>query len=136
MSQASEEDSDPDTAQKDKDMHKFGSHCKYFKYSTNLPTKTLELPQTPETRMWILLQGGSVVQQSGYSVLTARNLVIMLRMQKAHNGLKDLRLMNKSWKLITTTWQRSMEVPNAVQETDSEPYESVQYDTDDNVVCQ
>ncbi|GKA33909.1 hypothetical protein Tco_0720338 [Tanacetum coccineum] len=80
--------------------------------------------------------GGSVVQQSGYSVLTARNLVIMLRMQKAHNGLKDLRLMNKSWKLITTTWQRSMEVPNAVQETDSEPYESVQYDTDDNVVCQ
>ncbi|GKB00909.1 retrovirus-related pol polyprotein from transposon TNT 1-94, partial [Tanacetum coccineum] len=33
--------------------------------STNLPTTTSELPQTPETRMWILLQGGPVVQQSG-----------------------------------------------------------------------
>ncbi|GKB14998.1 integrase, catalytic region, zinc finger, CCHC-type containing protein [Tanacetum coccineum] len=33
--------------------------------STNLPTYNPELPQTPETRMWILLQGGPVVQQSG-----------------------------------------------------------------------
>ncbi|GJY81702.1 retrovirus-related pol polyprotein from transposon TNT 1-94 [Tanacetum coccineum] len=33
--------------------------------STNLPTTTSELPQTPETKMWILLQSGQVVQQSG-----------------------------------------------------------------------
>ncbi|GJV76302.1 retrotransposon protein, putative, ty1-copia subclass [Tanacetum coccineum] len=63
---ASEEDSDPEQAQRDKDMQKnLALIAKYFKKSTNLPTTTSELPQTPETRMWILLQGGQVVQQSG-----------------------------------------------------------------------
>ncbi|GKC16026.1 retrovirus-related pol polyprotein from transposon TNT 1-94 [Tanacetum coccineum] len=52
---ASEEDSEPEQAQMEVLLRK----------STNPPTTTSELPQTPETRMWILLQGGQVVQQSG-----------------------------------------------------------------------
>ncbi|GJX97240.1 hypothetical protein Tco_0353038 [Tanacetum coccineum] len=54
---ASEEDSDPEQAQKDKDMQKnLTLIAKYFKKnSTNLPTTTSELFQTPKIRMWILL---------------------------------------------------------------------------------
>ncbi|GJX72219.1 hypothetical protein Tco_0309390 [Tanacetum coccineum] len=53
---ASEEDSDPEQAQRDKDMLKnLALIAKYLKRSTNLPTTTLELIKTPETRMWILL---------------------------------------------------------------------------------
>ncbi|GKF88776.1 hypothetical protein Tco_0262739, partial [Tanacetum coccineum] len=54
---ASEEDSDPEQAQKDKDMQKnLALIAKYFKklYKPK-PTTTSELTQTPETRMWILL---------------------------------------------------------------------------------
>ncbi|GJS24059.1 integrase, catalytic region, zinc finger, CCHC-type containing protein [Tanacetum coccineum] len=63
---ASKEDSDPEQAHRDKDMQKIWlSLQSTLRKSTNLPTTTSELPQTPETRMWILLQGGQVVQQSG-----------------------------------------------------------------------
>ncbi|GJX65433.1 retrovirus-related pol polyprotein from transposon TNT 1-94 [Tanacetum coccineum] len=63
---ASEEDSDPEQAQKDKDMQKdLALIAKYFKKLYKPTTTTSKLPQTPETRMWILLQGGPVVQQSG-----------------------------------------------------------------------
>ncbi|GKC50793.1 hypothetical protein Tco_1073538 [Tanacetum coccineum] len=53
---ASEEDSDPGQAQRDKDMQKKLALQSTLIKSTNLPTTTSELPQTPETRMWILLQ--------------------------------------------------------------------------------
>ncbi|GJR72427.1 reverse transcriptase domain-containing protein [Tanacetum coccineum] len=61
------EDSDPEQAQKDMVMQKnLALNCKELQETLqNLPTTTSELPQTPETRMWILLQGGPVVQQSG-----------------------------------------------------------------------
>nr|GEZ70847.1 hypothetical protein [Tanacetum cinerariifolium] len=53
---ASEEDSDHEQAQRDKDMQKnWHSLQNTFKKSTNIPTTTSKLPQTPETRMWILL---------------------------------------------------------------------------------
>ncbi|GKF14906.1 retrovirus-related pol polyprotein from transposon TNT 1-94, partial [Tanacetum coccineum] len=62
---ASKEDSDPEQAQRDKDMQKNWHSLKSTsKRSTNLPTTTSELLQTPETRMWILLQGSQVVQQT------------------------------------------------------------------------
>ncbi|GKB29698.1 retrovirus-related pol polyprotein from transposon TNT 1-94 [Tanacetum coccineum] len=61
---ASEEDSDPEQAQRDKDMHK-NLALITSKRSTNLPTTTSKLLQTLETRMWILLQGSQVVQQTG-----------------------------------------------------------------------
>nr|GEY15683.1 hypothetical protein [Tanacetum cinerariifolium] len=63
---ASEEDSNPEQAQRDKDMHKiWHSLQSTSKSSTNLQITTLELLQTPKTRMWILLQGSQVVQQTG-----------------------------------------------------------------------
>nr|GEV29366.1 hypothetical protein [Tanacetum cinerariifolium] len=64
---AFEEDSDPKQAQRDKDMQKnLALIAKYFKRSTNQPTTDSELPQTPETRTWILLQdtNGQVVHQT------------------------------------------------------------------------
>nr|GEY96351.1 hypothetical protein [Tanacetum cinerariifolium] len=55
---ASEEDSNPEQAQRDKDMQKnLALIAKYFKRTTNLPTTNSELLQTPETKMWLLLQG-------------------------------------------------------------------------------
>ncbi|GJX67888.1 retrovirus-related pol polyprotein from transposon TNT 1-94, partial [Tanacetum coccineum] len=63
---AFEEDNDPEQAQRVKDMQKnLAPIEKYFKRSTNLPTTTSELLQTPKTIMWILLQGSQVVQQTG-----------------------------------------------------------------------
>ncbi|GJX41148.1 putative ribonuclease H-like domain-containing protein [Tanacetum coccineum] len=55
--------SDPEQAQRDKDMQKnFGSHCKVLQ--ENLQSLNQQQPQTslitPETRMWILLQGQQV----------------------------------------------------------------------------
>ncbi|GJR69732.1 retrovirus-related pol polyprotein from transposon TNT 1-94 [Tanacetum coccineum] len=53
---SSEEDSDPEQAQKDKEMQKIWHSLQSIsRRSTNLPTTTSELPQTPESRMWILL---------------------------------------------------------------------------------
>nr|GEW41350.1 reverse transcriptase domain-containing protein [Tanacetum cinerariifolium] len=50
------EDSDPEQAQRDKDMQKIlALIAKYFKKITNLPTTTSEILQTLETRMWILV---------------------------------------------------------------------------------
>nr|GEW31296.1 hypothetical protein [Tanacetum cinerariifolium] len=54
---ASEEDIDPEQAQRDKDIQKnLALIAKYFKRSTNLPTTTSELSQTQETRMRIQLR--------------------------------------------------------------------------------
>nr|GEX55125.1 hypothetical protein [Tanacetum cinerariifolium] len=53
---ASKEDSDPEQAQRDKDMQKiWHSLQSTSKISTNLPTTTSELLQTLKTRIWILL---------------------------------------------------------------------------------
>ncbi|GJW34827.1 retrotransposon protein, putative, ty1-copia subclass [Tanacetum coccineum] len=63
---ASEEDSDPEQAQRIRKCIKtWHSLQSTSKSSTNLPTTTSELLQTPKTRMWILLQGSQVVQQTG-----------------------------------------------------------------------
>nr|GEX17024.1 hypothetical protein [Tanacetum cinerariifolium] len=62
---ASVADSDPEQAPRDKDIQKnWHSLQSTSKRSTNLPTTTSELLQTLETRMWILLQGSQVVQQT------------------------------------------------------------------------
>nr|GFB78646.1 hypothetical protein [Tanacetum cinerariifolium] len=55
---ASEEDNDPEQAQRDKDMQKNLALIESTsKRSTNLPRTTSELPQTQGTRMWIRLHG-------------------------------------------------------------------------------
>nr|GEV35308.1 hypothetical protein [Tanacetum cinerariifolium] len=49
----SEEDNDPEQAQRDKDMQKnLASLQNTSKRSTNLPTTTSEHPQTPRTKVW------------------------------------------------------------------------------------
>nr|GEX31905.1 hypothetical protein [Tanacetum cinerariifolium] len=54
----SEEDSDLGQAQRDKDMQKnLVLLQNTSRRSTNLPTTTLEHPQTPRTRMWIRIYG-------------------------------------------------------------------------------
>ncbi|GJV10276.1 hypothetical protein Tco_1351817 [Tanacetum coccineum] len=124
---ASEEDSDPEQAQKDKDMQK------------NLALIA--------------------------NALTARNLVIMPRMQESQNGFRDLQVSQEidvlckqaekgvqlqaeqsDWLADTdeeideqeleahySYMAKIQEVPNADSGTDAEPLEQVHYDTDHNV---
>ncbi|GJT69378.1 hypothetical protein Tco_1028664 [Tanacetum coccineum] len=100
---ASEEDSDPEQAQKDKDMQK---KKKFYKLSlrstsrnsTNLPTTTSEVPQTPETRMWILLQD------------------------------MDEEIDEQELEAHYSYMEKIQEVPNADSGTDAEPLEQEQYD--------
>ncbi|GJR67643.1 hypothetical protein Tco_0013708 [Tanacetum coccineum] len=80
-----------------------------FRNSTNLPTTT-ELPQTPETRMWILLQ-----EQSDWLADTDEEI--------------DEQELEAHYSYIA----KIQEVPNADSGTYAEPLEHVQYDTDDNV---
>ncbi|GJZ24626.1 retrovirus-related pol polyprotein from transposon TNT 1-94 [Tanacetum coccineum] len=63
---AFEEESDPDKLREIRICKKtWHSLQSTLNRSTNLPTTTSELLQTQETRMWILLQGSQVVQQTG-----------------------------------------------------------------------
>ncbi|GJY90350.1 hypothetical protein Tco_0505546 [Tanacetum coccineum] len=134
----SDEDSDPVTSQMDKEMLKnFGFSLQQYlskkEILSNLPATTSELPQTPETKMWILLQG----------------------MQEVKNGLKTPRITRKrcccgvtaekgvQLQVEQSDWLADMdkeideqeleahyrymeniqEVPNADSSTDSEPLE-------------
>ncbi|GJZ00541.1 hypothetical protein Tco_0517970 [Tanacetum coccineum] len=96
---------DPEQAQKDKDNIKNNMALigiSNFRNSTNLPTTT-ELPQTPETRMWILLQD------------------------------TDEEIDEQELEAHYSYIAKIQEVPNADSGTYAEPLEHVQYDTDDNV---
>ncbi|GJS88468.1 hypothetical protein Tco_0771104 [Tanacetum coccineum] len=83
---ASEEDSDPEQAQKDKDMQKnLALIAKYFK-------KLYKPTTTPQNFLKHRNKNGGYYSKSGYSALTARNLVIMLGMQKeCQKGGLDVR---------------------------------------------
>nr|GEU59140.1 retrovirus-related Pol polyprotein from transposon TNT 1-94 [Tanacetum cinerariifolium] len=121
------EDSDPEQAQRDKDMQKnLAFIAKYFKKSTNLPTTTSELPQTQGTRISL-----------GFSVLTARNLVILPRNAESLKGLKTLYTdeENNEQELEAhyCYMAKIQEVPIADSGTDSEPLEQVQNDAGYNV---
>ncbi|GJR60657.1 hypothetical protein Tco_1502819 [Tanacetum coccineum] len=109
---ASEEDNDPEQAQKDKEMQKNLA-------LTNLPTTTLELPQTPETRMWILLQD--------------TRMTISLDKQSDWLADTDEEIDKQELEAHYNYIAKIQEVPNADLGTDSEPLEQVQYDTGYNV---
>ncbi|GKE00934.1 integrase, catalytic region, zinc finger, CCHC-type containing protein [Tanacetum coccineum] len=116
---ASEEDSDPEQAQKDKrTSRKTWLSFKVLQETLqNLPQQP-KPPQTPETRMWILLQGGQVVQQSGIQCFNYKEF--------GHYA-KECR---KPKRVNDSMYHK---VPNSDSGTDAEPLEQVQYDTDDNV---
>ncbi|GKC51057.1 hypothetical protein Tco_1073802 [Tanacetum coccineum] len=102
---ASKEDSDPEQAQKDKEMQKNLA-------LTNLPTTTLELPQTPETRMWILLQD--------------TRMTISLDKQSDWLADTDEEIDEQELEAHYNYIAKIQEVPNADLGTDSEPLEQIQ----------
>nr|GEU87351.1 hypothetical protein [Tanacetum cinerariifolium] len=84
----SEEDSDLEQAQRDKDMQKnLALIAKYFKKSTNLPTITSELPQTQGTRMWIRLYSTRMTISLDCLGIKGWNLVISPRNAEIQKGL-------------------------------------------------
>nr|GEV73489.1 Gag-Pol polyprotein [Tanacetum cinerariifolium] len=86
----SEEDSDPEQAQRDKDMQKnWLSLQSTLKRSINLPTTTSELLQTLETRMWIILQGSPVVQQSVIQCYNCKEFVHFAKECRKRKRVKD-----------------------------------------------
>nr|GFC20265.1 hypothetical protein [Tanacetum cinerariifolium] len=74
--------------------------------------------------------GSSVVNSLGYSVLTARNLVILLRNAESQKGLKTPRIIRKRCFYAN---KLRKEVPTTDSGTDSETLEQVQNDTGYNV---
>nr|GEW58586.1 hypothetical protein [Tanacetum cinerariifolium] len=140
---ASEEDSDPKQAQRDKDMQKnLALVAKYFKKnSTNLPTTTSEHPQTPRTRTWIRLHDSRMTVS--LDSLGLRGLVKdsvyhkekMLLCKQAEQGV-PLQAEQYDWLADTdeevdeqeleahySYMAKIQEVPNADSGTDSKPVE-------------
>ncbi|GJX47113.1 hypothetical protein Tco_0272303 [Tanacetum coccineum] len=116
---ASEEDSDPEQAQKDKDMQK--NLALIAKVTSRNSTKTNQqqpqkLPLTPETSMWILLEAEK-------GVIYNREIWIWL-------ADTDEEIDEQELEAHYSYMARIQEVPNADSGTDSEPLE---YDTDNNV---
>ncbi|GJZ62263.1 hypothetical protein Tco_0618400 [Tanacetum coccineum] len=99
------------------------------------PTSKL-LPQDLSQLQDTKAKSGPIVQQSGI-LLTARNLVIMLRNAESQNGLKtshtDEEIDEQELEAHYSYNAKIQKVPNADSGTDAEPLEQVQYDTDDNV---
>nr|GEY12835.1 hypothetical protein [Tanacetum cinerariifolium] len=102
---ASEEDSDPKQAQRDKDMEIFWlSLLSTSRRSTNQPTTTSEHPQTSRTRMWIRLHADT-----------------------------DEEVDEQELEAHYSYMAKIQEVPNADSCTDSETVEQVQNDVRYNV---
>ncbi|GJZ87932.1 integrase, catalytic region, zinc finger, CCHC-type containing protein [Tanacetum coccineum] len=101
---AFEEDSDPEQAQRDKDMQKnWHSLQSTSKRSTNLPTTTSKLLQTLEKRMWILIQG-------------SQEEIVERELEAHYSFMEEIQ-----------------EVPTADSGTDTEPLEQVQNNAEHNV---
>ncbi|GKC22242.1 hypothetical protein Tco_1024392 [Tanacetum coccineum] len=141
---ASKEDSNPEQAQKDKEMQKnLALIAKYFKkiykptnnnLRTSSNTRNKNVDTTPRYKN---------DNQSGY-VSTTRNLVILLRNAGSQNGLKtpqqsnwladtDEEIDEQELEAHYSYMAKIQEVLNADSGTDSEPLEHVQYDTGYNV---
>ncbi|GJV11229.1 putative reverse transcriptase domain-containing protein [Tanacetum coccineum] len=137
----------PEQAQKDKrHAEKFAPLQSTSRKSTNLPTTTSELPQTLEIRMWILLQGVQVVQQSGIQCFNYKEFGHYAKECRKPKRAKDSTYHKEKMLLYTdeeideqeldahySYMAKIQEVPNADSGTDAEPLEQVQYDTNDNV---
>ncbi|GJX62343.1 retrovirus-related pol polyprotein from transposon TNT 1-94 [Tanacetum coccineum] len=158
---ASEEDSDPEQAQRDKDMQKFfGSHCKNDNQTGQFGNqRAVNVVGARET------VGGPVVQQSGIQCFNCKEFghyakecrkpkrvkdstyhkEKMLLCKQAEKGVQ-LQAEQSDWLADTdeeideqeleahySYMAKIQEVPNADSGTDAEPLEHVQYVTDDNV---
>nr|GEV60275.1 hypothetical protein [Tanacetum cinerariifolium] len=113
---ASEEDSDPEQAQKDKDMQKnLALIAKYFKkiykptnnnLRISLKSKNKNVDTTPREKV-----GSQVVQKSGIQCFNYKEYGHFAKECRKPKRVKDStwmkKLMNKNWKHITCTWLRS-----------------------------
>nr|GEV02608.1 hypothetical protein [Tanacetum cinerariifolium] len=118
---ASEEDSDPEQAQRDKDMQKnLALIAKYFKKiykptNNNLKTSSNSRNKNVDTTP---------------RVLTARNLDILLRNAKSQKGLKTphtyKEIDEQELEAHYSYMAKIQEVPTADTSTDSEPLEQIQ----------
>ncbi|GJT23953.1 hypothetical protein Tco_0893890 [Tanacetum coccineum] len=139
----SEEDSDSEQAQRDKDMQdNLALIAITSKRSTNIPTKTSELFQTLETRMQILFQG---MQETKRAKDYTYHKEKMLLCKQAEKGI-PLQAEQSDWLADTdeeideqeleehySYMAKTQEVPTTDLGTDTEPLEQVQYDTEYNV---
>ncbi|GJY64092.1 hypothetical protein Tco_0465552 [Tanacetum coccineum] len=140
---ASEEDNDSEKAQIDKDMQdNLILIAITSKRSTNLPTKTSELLQTPETRMRILFQGSQETKRAKDYMYHKEK---MLLCKQAEKGI-PLQAEQSNWLANTdeeideqeleehySYMAKTQEVPTADLGTNTEPLEQVQYDAEYNV---
>nr|GEV06422.1 copia protein [Tanacetum cinerariifolium] len=129
---AFEEDIDPEQAQKDKDIQKnLALIAQYFKKiykptNNNLGTSSNSRNKNVDT-----------TPRLGYSVLTARNLVILLSNAESQKGLKtphtDEEIDEQELEAHYSYMAKIQEVPIADTGIDSEPLEQLQNDTGYNV---
>ncbi|GJU01638.1 hypothetical protein Tco_1111976, partial [Tanacetum coccineum] len=137
---ASEEDSDPEQAQKDKDMQKnLALIAKYFKKlykptNNNLKTfsntRNKNVDTTPRYKNEN--QTGQFGNQRAVNVVGARETVGG-PVQSDWLADTDEEIDEQELEAHYSYMAKFQEVPNADSGTDSEPLEQVQYDTDDNV---
>ncbi|GJT45478.1 retrovirus-related pol polyprotein from transposon TNT 1-94 [Tanacetum coccineum] len=128
---ASEEDSDPEQAQRDKDMQKnLALIAKYFKKiykptNNNLRTSSNTRNKNVDTTLRYKNdnQTGQFGNQRAVNVAGARETV----------GGQDEEIDEQELEVHYSYIAKIQEVPNADSGTDSEPLEQVQYDTDNNV---
>nr|GEU88582.1 Gag-Pol polyprotein [Tanacetum cinerariifolium] len=134
---ASDQDSDPEQAQRDKDMQKnLALIANTSKRSTNLPTTTSELPQTQGTRMENV--GSPVVQQSGIQCFNYKefgHFAKEYRKPKKYDWLADTdeEVDEQKLKSHYSYMEKIQEVPTTDIGIDFEPLEQVQTDAGYNV---
>nr|GEV62330.1 hypothetical protein [Tanacetum cinerariifolium] len=129
---ASEEDNDPEQAQRDKNMQKnLALIAKYFKKiykptNNNLKTSSNSRNNNVDS-----------TPSLGYSVSTSRNLVILLRNAESQKGLKTLHMDEEideqELEAHYSYMAKIQVVPSADSCTNSEPLEQVQYNDEYNV---
>ncbi|GKA49136.1 hypothetical protein Tco_0742094 [Tanacetum coccineum] len=134
---ASEEDSDPEQAQRDKDMQKnLALIAKYFKkiykptnnnLRTSSNTRNKNVDTTPRYKNDN--QTGQFGNQRAVNVVGARETIE----QSDWLADTDEEIDEQELEAHYSYMEKIQEVPNADSGTDAEPLEQVQYDTDDNV---
>ncbi|GKA48992.1 hypothetical protein Tco_0741950, partial [Tanacetum coccineum] len=136
----SKEDSDLEQAQRIKTCKKIWlSLQSTSRNSTNLPTTTLELPQTPETRMAKECRKPKRVKDSTHhkeKMLLCKQAAKGVQLQSEQSDWladTDEEIDKQELEAHYSYMAKIQEVPNEDSGTDAEPLEQVQYDTGDNV---
>nr|GEX36055.1 hypothetical protein [Tanacetum cinerariifolium] len=121
---ASEEDNDPKQAQRDKDMQKnLALIAKYFKKTTNIPTTTSELLQTPKTKnVDTALRYGDEIRLGSLRI-RGHKLI----------GDKDEEIDKQELEAHYSFMAKIKEVLPAESRSDADPLEKLQYNAEYNV---